>query len=511
MTWAPRLPPNASWHDIARLQLLPWRASGIDVQALLAQTDGLRRRPGAAPAAAYVDTATWQIQRLGKWVGHHSVRAQAALNIFRHVQRRAAAAARPLPHIRFVLIVSDGHGTVTPEFNLSCSCTRPDTCCEPPDGTATAGLTPPPAPTFATLHCRHSWDVSVPTIIDDLMDTSTVASMSRGVDKWLNLGNTQPWASREARAFFVGDQKAYRPNVIATGRALPHHFAVHEAVSTNKAARLPFDRHVAYKAAVYAHGFHFNSVRWRRLSLLGGVVVAQEAPCKEWWSLLARPWVHYAPTAATFSDLAHVAAKVLDPATDAEARAMAAAMKQLGLRAFRPSGLLDYVEALWTQYAALQRGRRSDARSDARSPRREEPVPQRHDEAARPRPLASSAHPPSLQSARHGVRLAPVARANTHGITPAAKWALGGPRRVSGAPAVPTARVKMKPPPQPAANRHGQAAPAGSSARTSIQEPSQPSASQPKAATRAMPRYWTERNNALRHIRPSWSVEHAVF
>ena len=34
----------------------------------------------------------------------------------------------------------------------------------------------PAAPSFATLFCRHSYDVSVPTIIDDLLDLADAGS-----------------------------------------------------------------------------------------------------------------------------------------------------------------------------------------------------------------------------------------------------------------------------------------------------------------------------------------------
>ena len=95
-------------------------------------------------------------------------------------------------------------------------------------------------------------------------------------------------------------------------------------------------------------------MRWRRLSLIRSAVIAEEAPCKEWWSLRARPWVHYAPVEETFKDLVPIARRLLDPNFASEAEAMAGRLKQLGLESFGYQGLMAYIEALWRTYAKLQ-------------------------------------------------------------------------------------------------------------------------------------------------------------
>ncbi len=362
-TWPPLLPANASWAEVVALQLAPWASSGIDLNQLLRDSNRFRRPPApgpeGAPTVALVDTAGWRVERLGsRWVAHHSSRAAAVLNLFRLTQRRAHAANRPLPRIRFALVVSDGHGTVDPRFNTSCTCKTEATCCDPKFSVAAARRRPS-APAFATLHCRHSWDVSVPAIIDDLIPdgaTSSERHVNAAVSRWLSLGDSRPWEAREPRAFFVGDDKGYRARAIRIGRERPDLFESHRAVSS-RAGALPFSLHARYRATVYAHGIHHNSERWRRLALLAGVVHAEESPCKEWWQLLARPWRDYAPTDERFTDLAQVAARVLAPEAEREARAMAAAQRRLALRAFRSDGLLDYLEELWRQYARLaQRG-----------------------------------------------------------------------------------------------------------------------------------------------------------
>ena len=355
--WPPIFAPNATWHDVVALQLRPWRMRGsIDVAAFLRETNNLRSL-AHPPNAAVVDSDGWRVLRVGaRWVGHHAARAEAVLNLFRLAQRRALRAGRPLPRIRFVLVLSDGHGATARGFNASgCTCTRESTCeaaCTRVDAPPSDA---PAAPSFATLHCRHSFDVSVPTIIDDLLkDTRTTAGIDASIHKWLAMGEARPWDVRERRAFFVGDDKAHRPKVIRAGQAHSDLLATHRAVSTDPRARLPFGEHTKYKAAVYAHGFHFNSVRWRRLALLGGAVIAPEGPCKEWWQMLARPWVHYAPTTATFSDLPEVAKALLHPSNDRAAHAMANELRDLALRSFRPPGLLEYIDTLWRAYAELQ-------------------------------------------------------------------------------------------------------------------------------------------------------------
>ena len=283
--------------------------------------------------------------------------------------------AGPLPRIRFVLMVSDGHGSTTPAFNGSCTCTREQTCCDPTaesdvraasgGGGGGSGVTRqheqlPPAPVFATVHCRFSYDISVPSIIDDLLDTRSEASIEASVRKWVAIGDGVAWEAREPKAYLVSDDKAHRPKAHRQGLSHPKYLAVHRAVmctrcasNATRAARRPFSEHARYRATIYAHGFHFNSVRMRRLSLLGGAVIAEESPCKEWWQLLAHPWVHYAPTAETFFDLPRTAERLLSPSHDAQARRMALRLKALGLRAFRAHGLLDYIEALWREYARL--------------------------------------------------------------------------------------------------------------------------------------------------------------
>jgi hypothetical protein len=96
----------------------------------------------------------------------------------------------------------------------------------------------------------------VPTIIDDLLDTRSEAAIDGSLRRWLAMGEARPWATRERRVFFVGDDKAHRPKVLRAGMARPDLFAAHHAVSTNASARLPFNHHAHYKATVYAHGFH---------------------------------------------------------------------------------------------------------------------------------------------------------------------------------------------------------------------------------------------------------------
>ena len=353
--WPPTLSPNATWSDVVQLQLRPWSARGfIDVGQFLRDTNNLRGL-SHPPNAALVDTDSWRVRQLGaRWVGHHTTRAQAVLNLFRLAQSRARSAGRPLPPITFVIIVSDGHGATASGFNASsCTCKSEASCCDPKIDAPLEMA--PAAPSFATLFCRHTYDISVPTIIDDLLDTRSADSIERSVQKWLAMGDARPWATRTPKAFFVGDDKAYRPAVLRHGRAHPEVLSAHHAVSTDVAHRLPFAEHAKYKAAVYAHGFHFNSVRWRRLTLLGGAVLAAEGPCKEWWQTLAQRGIHYQPTTETFSDLVDAAERLLDPQADGRARGMAAALRVLGLRAFRADGLLDYIETLWRAYAALQR------------------------------------------------------------------------------------------------------------------------------------------------------------
>ena len=350
---------NASWRDVVRLQLAPWEARGINLGNFLRETNFMRTPYGTQPpgAAALVDSEGWKIGRIGaKWVAHHATRAAATINLFRLAQHRARIRSRPLPRIRFVLMASDGHGSTSRNFNGSgCTCTREATCCDP-GAEAYAPMDAaalPPAPVFATLWCRLAYDVSVPTIIDDLLDTRSEASIEKSLQRWVALGNAQPWGQRIRQAFFVGDSKAHRPKAYRSGLRHPSLFAVHHAVSTNKTARRPFAEHARYRATIYAHGFHFNSVRFRRLSLLGGAVIAEEGPCKEWWQLLARPWIHYAPTTETFSDLPQTAKRLLDPKNDAAACQMGRDLKALGLHAFRAHGLLDYIDELWRAYAAL--------------------------------------------------------------------------------------------------------------------------------------------------------------
>ena len=133
MAWPPSLPLNASWADVVALQLQPWRDRGfIDVAAFLRATRSMR---GLAhpPNAALVDTKNWQVKPIGAaWKPHHSTRATAVLNLFRAAQQHARTVGDPLPPIRFVLVVSDGHGATARGFNASgCTCKTEQTCCDP--------------------------------------------------------------------------------------------------------------------------------------------------------------------------------------------------------------------------------------------------------------------------------------------------------------------------------------------------------------------------------------------
>lgn len=445
-SWPPSLPLNATWHEVVRAQLRPWHSTGVSVGRLLALTSGMRRPFGTQPAgaAALIDTASWKVERLGaKWVAHHHTRLAATLGLFRLAQQRAsrrsrsrspATASPPLPPIRFVMMLSDGHGSTSNRFNGSCTCTREATCCDPgPEtdvrhrdtkaatatGRAPAGTTAvgarrtadevPAAPVFATVHCRFGYDVSVPTIIDDLLNTQSEGSIEQSVHKWTAMGDAVPWEARRRKAFFVGDDKAHRPKVYQQGVRFPRYLEVHRAVmctrcqgNASRGARRPFADHAKYRATIYAHGFHFNSVRMRRLSLLGGAVIAEESPCKEWWQLLARPWVHYAPTQETFADLHHSAEELLAPGHDAAARRMAHELKSLGLRAFRAQGLLDYIEALWREYGRLADVGAGYFGGDRIGPASLAPsVPLRSETARRPMARASGTPTASVRAPRY--------------------------------------------------------------------------------------------------------------
>ena len=355
-SWPPVLPANGTWADVVALQLLPWSRRGrIDVHKFIRDTQNLRAM-AHPPSAALVDTEGYVriVKHLGaSWKSHHTMRARAVLNLFRLAKARANDAGRSLPRISFVLVLSDGHGVTAKGFNSSgCRCTTEANCCDPHVDVMPNDA--PAAPSFSTLFCRHAYDVSVPTIIDDLLDTSSEGSIARSLNKWVAMGEAHPWRSRIAKAFFVGDDKAYRPAVLRHGRVHAELLDTHRAVSTDPTHRLPFAEHARYKATVYAHGYHFNSVRWRRLALLGGAVLAAEGPCKEWWQMLARPGVHYEPVEQTFTDLPAAAARLLGPRHDERAWSMATALKALGQRALGADGLLDYIDTLWRAYAALQ-------------------------------------------------------------------------------------------------------------------------------------------------------------
>lgn len=301
------------------------------------------------PAVALVESHTWVARRVGSkaWVPHHHGRLRALLGLFKLVQQRTRT---PLPRIRFLVVLSDGRGTVSPEFDPRCTCVTEATCCEV--NLTVARSMAPAAPVFATNVCRHSWDVSVPMIIDDLLQTSSARTVRSTFERWLAMGAV-PFGKRTRKVFFVGDDKAYRGRALTAGRRAPDLFDVVESSSINATTRVPFDRHAHYQATVYAHGYHFNSVRMRRLALMGGVVIAEEGPCREWWTMRAKPWVHYVPTTETFSDLEARARQILAPSNATRAATMAQKLRSLGIEALSLEGLTGYIEALWREYGQL--------------------------------------------------------------------------------------------------------------------------------------------------------------
>ena len=339
---------STRWHGVVAQQMAPWDARGyLDVDALLEQTRHMTRAPSVTnplPVVALVDSDGWKVKKINRWVVHHHSRFMAVLNLFRMTQRRAKM---PLPRIRFLVVVSDGRGTVSPDFDQSCTCTKELNCCDL--NVTAAAADAPPAPLFATNVCRHSWDVSIPVCIDDLLDTRTEQTINASIARWVDLGASVPWQDREPRAFFVGDTKGYRSRVhLAARNARP--------LLSSQPPPVPFENHTQFKATIFAHGYHFNSVRWRRLALLHSAVIAEEAPCKEWWNVNdAQQWVHYAPTTETFSDLPATASRLLDPSFDVEAQRMAQRLFELGMEAFSVEGLTGYIETLWRHYARLQR------------------------------------------------------------------------------------------------------------------------------------------------------------
>jgi hypothetical protein len=58
---------------------------------------------------------------------------------------------------------------------------------------------------------------------------------------------------------------------------------------------LSAEEQLGYQAAVYVEGHCGWADRGRVLMASGSVLLWQETMCREWYSLLLQPWVHYVP------------------------------------------------------------------------------------------------------------------------------------------------------------------------------------------------------------------------
>ena len=198
----------------------------------------------------------------------------------------------------------------------------------------------PAAPAFATMYADMR-DVSVPMIIDDLLDTAARPPWMRRCAsgcRWATPNRTREGAAR----FLWATGKPTGQTQFATAAAIPSFSTPMPSARTAPHAG-PFQSTPATWRRCTRMGIT-STLSAARLAPLGGAGIAEEAPCKEWWSLRARP----GPLCADARDarrLVAVARRLPDVTFDANARAMAAA-RALGLRSFAPDGLVAYVETL---------------------------------------------------------------------------------------------------------------------------------------------------------------------
>lgn len=214
--WPPLLSPNASWREVVGVQLAPWRRRGIHVDRLLARTKRLRDNASpvgshsyAAPSVAVlISTSDWSMAKLGgAWKAHHTERSRALVALLKLAQRRVVREGRPpLPPIRLVHVVTDGHGVVDAGFNASCTCKSQATCCDP---RRRRSAEPPDAPAWAAVACAFSWDVSVPWALHTFTDVGSEGALDRGARQYTRMAAGAPWERRERKAFHVGDRKAW--------------------------------------------------------------------------------------------------------------------------------------------------------------------------------------------------------------------------------------------------------------------------------------------------------------
>ena len=347
------------WDLLVNTSLVAWQSSGIDVDRLLAETSRMSRSPAhrgyyvAPQQSALIDTRNWKYTPIGSraWVPHHNARLQELILLMKMTQKRVLLEGRhPLPPIRFIFVLNDGHGILYDQ-KYECTCTSLDTCCNPQDGFGNSSR--PPAPVWSATQCvNFGWDVSVPHAFGDFLPNTYSKELARNARAWHELGIATSYSNRKFQAFFVGDRKAYRTNIFKVASKNKGLLHAHEAVSVDPMRRIPFETHINYSIAIYAHGFHFYSARWRRLALLGGTVIAEESPCKEWWQMMLKAGVHYVSTKEDFSDLEASIHKVLN--TDIEKLVeMAEKQRVFAKYALSPTGLTDYIETLWRMYASL--------------------------------------------------------------------------------------------------------------------------------------------------------------
>jgi len=163
----------------------------------------------AAPSVAVlISTSDWSMAKLGgAWKAHHTERSRALVALLKLAQRRVVREGRPpLPPIRLVHVVTDGHGVVDAGFNASCTCKSQATCCDP---RRRRSAEPPDAPAWAAVACACSWDVSVPWALHTFTDVGSEGALDRGARQYTRMAAGAPWERRERKAFHVGDRKAW--------------------------------------------------------------------------------------------------------------------------------------------------------------------------------------------------------------------------------------------------------------------------------------------------------------
>jgi len=361
-----RSPPLTSGHRLdilARTVLAPWVERGVD-------QDDVHRALLAEPSCTLLryDGGQWLVARPGS--GGANCRpeptAQAQEPWWRTRRRNAM--------VRMVINATDRLEKVPQGAELVVC---PGDCIS---GTPAAGAAYPwrypnstrgdasDVPVFSLIGCAGSWNIPFPVFMNRSHEDDSLEGWDAFRGLITNMSRASPLHTRVPQAVFRGGTQGKSCWTGEPGSEIAVHRNAQALHCGRRALRkkmlepdtralynvgydfLDARSQLQYQAVLYAEGHCGWADRGRFMLHMGSVLLWQETMCREWYTMLLEPWVHYVPLDYHLTNLHAAAHWALDPDNSRHVRRIVDNLRTYVEEMLSTEAIITYAAALLREY-----------------------------------------------------------------------------------------------------------------------------------------------------------------